>query len=363
MSASVLYINADIAAPSKSVNAATAPVVQYSQTFTAPLVSKASDYFLSVLRWSAVGLDLPLFCPSVELGQSDPARTTYVVGASVQPAGAPLFKASANVQWAPQVLGLQVPQPPLTQQYLSPWYYCYDYQHVLDLVNATFQSVWANLQVQYQAWWTSTSQPGAFPGLARAAPQMLYDSASDCFTLFVARPSATAAESWTYFFNEPARGLFDHFPCAITPADALPYAVRLPENADGTFSLRQQRSSTDHWSPISAICLTTNMPIVSEENSPPNLLGAGNTNNGAGRSLVSVITDVALPLQRGDDYLGLVSYAPSGPYRRVQLVSGQPLSTVSFGLYWKSRLSGDLNPCGLTPDGSCSIKAVLERRF
>ena len=368
MASAILYVNADIAAPSRSENPAALPPVQYSQTFTVPLVSRQSDYWLSVLRFSSVGHDVPLFVSSVEVGQRDPRRTTYVVGMSMTPTAVgsvPTFSASRNVQWAPQVQGQQEAPPPLTQQYISGsrWYYSYDYQWVVALVNQALEQCYLDVSAQFEAWWASSGQTDPYPGLTAGIPALTYSASSDLFTYAVR--AGQKGELWQYAFNEPARQLFNHLPCAaITPAAALPYALQMPAapDADGYLRLQQQRSSTDAWSPVGAICLCTNLPIVGKENTPPNVLGAGDAVTGAGRAVVNVLTDVALPLTRGDEYLGLVSYAPV-ERRRVQLLSGQPLNTVSFSLFWKHRLSGELIPLGVAPDGSVSVKACLERRY
>ena len=360
---SVLFFNADISAPSRAVNGAEPSAIVYTQQLSSPLVQRSSDHWLSVTRFSIVGADLPLFCPSIELGQINPRKTTYVVGLSCQPQGvlAPI-SASMAVVWEPQVQGQQDPPAPLEQQFLSRFYYSYDYDHMLRLINNAYSACWRALNTQYGQWWAASGNTAPFPGLSGGIPFVTYDGATDFFTVS-ARGSLTS-EAWQIAMNEPLRQLLNHFSCTITPAADLPYVLRMPAAAaDGYWRLTQQRSSSDAWSPVAAICLCTQMPIVSELNSAPTLLGRGDSAIQApSKASVSVVTDVALPLARGDDYLGLISFGEV-VRRRVQLQSTQPLSTINFSLWWKHRLSGELIPLALQPDGNASIKACLERRY
>lgn len=364
MDPSIVYINVDVAAPSRAVNAAQNSAVVFSETRQVPVVSRADRYFISVLRAVVSGADLPLFIPSVQLGQAEPALTTYVLGVSVSAGGSPTFTATAPVRWKPQVQGQQVPPAPLQQQFLGDkWYWCYSYQWMLDLVNATWRACMASLEEQYAAWWTSSGQPGPCPGLLTQAPAFSYDSAADRFGFAVQAPAA--GESYEYAMNEPARGLFNHFNAVITPAAALPYVLRLPApGADGYIRVQQPSSSTDFWSPISALSFCTVMPCVSEQSSPPTLLGRGDVGpQGVAQAEVQVITDVSMALARGDEYVaGLITYEPTASYRRVQMASSQPLTHISLSLWWKHKLSGLLIPLTLNPDGYCSAKLCLEAR-
>jgi len=83
----------------------------------------------------------------------------------------------------------------------------------------------------------------------------------------------------------------------------------------------------------------------------------------AGRDFVNILTDVSLPLERGAaDYLGTISYAPSAQYRRVAMTGSDAISQLSFSVYFKLRLSGQLILARLNPGASLSLKLLFERR-
>jgi hypothetical protein len=369
----ILYANLDI------VNASTSEVLPdaiYTETRTASVVPRASDYRLSIIRWQAQGgaLDLPLWIPQIAIGQTDPDLTVYKVGLELAvdgPSGqSARFSAVETVRWRPQFVSENSPGAPLTGQLLTNRYYwAQDYWHALQLINDAYAAVQLALESQAAAWW-AIREGSPWPGAPRA-PVVQYKPDSDKFSISCAADTNGLALS--LYMNGMLRQLLNHFPCDILGPDVL-LAYRLkpetfPLQTDGLLAFRQMeqvRSSSDAWCPIASVAIATNLPIQAEDSSEPNNVGVGDVGpivNSASNNSVNVITDVALALQRGDEYLGAISYAPSAQYRWCQLTSSDAINALSFSFFWKCRYDGALRPCKLTPGASVSIKALLQRRF
>jgi hypothetical protein len=70
-----------------------------------------------------------------------------------------------------------------------------------------------------------------------------------------------------------------------------------------------------------------------------------------------VITDFATD----GIYKPIITYIPSGEYRRVSLVGDKPLSNIDISVYYKDR-QGRLNPVLLPAGCSISIKLLFEKK-
>ena len=80
-----LYVNATVTNATAAPLAPTSAVVNYVENRAAPVVNNAADYLLSIVRWDAVGLDLPLFIPEADTTQADPKQTVYVLRGDFSP--------------------------------------------------------------------------------------------------------------------------------------------------------------------------------------------------------------------------------------------------------------------------------------
>lgn len=117
-------------------------LVTYSETRSYPVVPRASDYRASIVRFQCTGLDLPLFIPRIQVGQSDPNLTVYRLGITAAYNGV-VCNASAAVSYYPDDMTAPVPPPPLTQQWVvSSYYYVHTYSHFLRVLNDTLLKCW-----------------------------------------------------------------------------------------------------------------------------------------------------------------------------------------------------------------------------
>lgn len=135
------------------------------------------------------------------------------------------------------------------------------------------------------------------------------------------------------------------------------------------WTVTQETPSTDTlWSPISSIVFSSAlMPVNPEENSAPVIIGQGNVGNSqatAKAAFTRVITDLALPMDKGAaSWKSFIYYVPSAQYRLSDfLASHQPLSGVDVQVFWRHRLNNQLYPISMTNLSSVSFKMMFRKK-
>ena len=348
MSDDYIYVNLLSIAPTGP----SAPVqVVYQEYRSEPIVDDASKYKLSVIRWAATGLNLPLFIPLVDTTQNNPNVLVYKVRLSA--AGT---TATESVVWSPQY-NATAPTSTVGVDFNVPYYWANDYSWFLTRVNVALLACYNTIKA-------------ANPSLTAAAPYFVF--ANNYFQLYADTigygPGAT--ENWTLSINPALKLLLDHFPMAsidtngFSSFNVAPSGVAPKTGGSPNYWIQQQQApSTDTWSPIESITFTTNSAIQVEESSPPNILGAG-SNTSASRNFIPALTDFNYALTNGAmDYMGVVSYSPSAQFRYSNLLQSADLKSLNFAVFWKCRYNASLYAVNFTQGGggSISVKILLER--
>jgi len=389
------------------------PPATYNEMRDSVLINDSSKYYFSVVRAqiNGGGLTLPVIIPQIVSNQSNPNLTIYKIGMTLAVdyviGGVPktnTFDASSNIIFQPQSTTIPVPPPPIggtTQDLFSEYYYVYDYQHFVDMVNTAFQVIFADFNNQFGLWFISEGGSSPAPKLLTTAPYMYYNPDTKRFELYTDRygfggadrtsAGSGADESFKLWFNSNLFGLFSSFPNEYEGGDL---AINNQENLDGysyeilitnklgknvyTDSLTpppsktywitdQQWSSTGiMWSPVASISFVSYLlPVIPENTAPPVAIGQGNsvvpfTGQSA---FVPLITDVVLPIDSADQYRGLITYVPSAEFRLSTMIdSPTEIRNLDFSIFWKNRLDGNLYPLRLYNKSSISIKCMFRRR-
>lgn len=136
-------------------------------------------------------------------------------------------------------------------------------------------------------------------------------------------------------------------------------SVTLPNDA---YTWTQEYSSADALSPIGSLAFNTSqMPLAYEVTSTPTLSSANTASTSNAAS--PVFTDIALALEGGaSDYLGAVSYVPSGEYRWIQLQPTTSWRSLEWYLTWIDRRTGTPYPVNLLQGGSVRAKFLLQAK-
>jgi hypothetical protein len=392
------------------------PTARFNETRDTAIIKDTSQYYFSIVRFNMDGSDktLPIFIPQIDDKQLAPAnvnKTIYQLPVllSVSYNGkTQSFQPSIdiNVYWKPQNL---TAIPPalindliVSQEVSNPYYFCYDINHFLSIINKYYEDLWNDLNTQFREWLGEESEPVV--DLTTKPPVIVFDENTGLMSYnldtygFGGSQSISsgglAEENFRLFMNSNAWGLFSHFShigrggdLAINNGigDGYNYEILckgIPEckiiRYDSTTSLtpsatpsfwvltQQHLSTTTLWNPISSIVfISTLIPVLNEQTGQPIKYGSGNVVNSVGTqsAFQPIITDIALPMTGLFDYTEFVSYVPSAEYRLSTLSnSPQEVRNIDIQVYWKNRLNGELYPIELFNLSNIQVKMLFRRR-
>ena len=100
------------------------PYLRFEETRNTPfLEGDSSEYFCSIVRFSIqTGNTLPVFIPSIQLGQNNINLTIYKVSLRCVVNGIE-YNATTPINYTPEHETTAIPDPPMTKQDLSSTYY------------------------------------------------------------------------------------------------------------------------------------------------------------------------------------------------------------------------------------------------
>lgn len=412
----IVYYNLDIiSGKTTDEGEGSYPYAKFNETRDSAIISDCSKYNMSIVRFTMNGCDktLPLFMPRIEVGQPSPNQTVYWIGMKlniIHDFGGAIgvknetFYAEYPMIWLPQNLKAKNPNPPLESVETIDYYYAYNYEHVVRLINTTYVSCFDDIKSQWAAYVTTLPGPPAPVPIQTEAPRLYYDPASKEFKLYcdtfgfgneLSRSHGTAHhEDFNIYFNSNMFGLFSNYPHYYEGGDLASknvegrdkYAYRIVtteqnlgqnvvEGKDNTGAgtgvyywtiLQDYQSTSTLWSPISSIVFTsTLLPVNNEQTGVPVRYGTGNTTSAVGTAsnFAPIITDISIPLENAYGYNEFVSYIPSAEYRISALSnSPQEVRNVDINVFWKSRLTGELLPVELFNLSNISVKIMFRKR-
>lgn len=376
------------------------PPVIYNETRSTPLLNDASKYDFSIVRFAINGpsLNMPLFIPQIQIGQSDEDLTVYSItlelSGTYDVLGTPTqvdLSSQQYIMWEPEYTNEEVPKPPLETQEIatSKYYWTSSYSHWLKLVNKAFSDAMADIDAQLQALYPSVS-------VVTEAPYMLRDPGSNLFSIFadtygfggLDRTSTTdpsANEDFKIYFNSNMYGLFANFQSLFIGQDTnggreweIQVQNLLGQNIGAQVSpsstpapttkyyimTQDYDSTTQLWNPISAIVFSTNMiPIIAEQTGDP--LSLGQSSIGAlpsSQGFQPIITDIAFdntPAQGRQ----LNLYLPTAQYRYASMGSSKiAIRNIDIKVFFKARLSGELIPVTMFNLSSVDVKILFRKK-
>jgi len=308
------------------------------------------------------------------------------------------FAATATraVHWVPENAGGMPPSPPLTAvEYDNSQYWLYSYAHFAAMVsnamawsvndlsapeNSSGAPTAACLEGQFAAWWGANGGGDAFPGVAAAAPSLLYSASSGLFTLLGdaaavgATPTSAGAigpafaETMVVRMNEPLRNLLGNWPAVIAPDNwaSIRWEGAAASAVVGGSQLaltQDYPSDSALWSPVDAISFTSSLLGARNQCvAPPIAYGTSNLAAGTSQAQFEpIVFDIKLPLGRACNWREMVSYQP--PYLRwLDLQSDVPVTSIDFQVAWRNRLTNTPIPLTLPPSASASIVLLFQRR-
>lgn len=333
----------------------------YNSTKTQPILYKASDYYLSVIRFDIPLNEVPLFIMPIVPNQSDPNLTPLIVGIStttVSIHGPITSYYPTQVEYAPDYYGNPPVQNIPNQQVITPYYYVYSYNNLIQAINLALSNSYSN---------------AGSPGGDGFAPFFQYGPGAGYISLIVGTNFANG--DYNVFCNQPAnnyldgiRSFFNGFNSAwgadftfnTTPYPANINSLVVPVNGYtpgvlNGYIFTSEYSVINNWTSLKKIVLTsTNLPILKEfvpsfnQNGTQNDLPAG----------LPILTDFIPNIDAAGDTRSIVYYNPTSQYRLIDLYSDGEIKTIDIRIQWQDRF-GNLYPVEITNFQQANVKLAF----
>jgi hypothetical protein len=313
------------------------------------MVPKASDYYCSVIRFNLPLSSIPaLICPILP-NQGNPALTPWQIGVSNGNVGN--FNTTSLIYTDNGPLALPIQNQ--INQVVNHSLFIYNYQVVLDMINAALLASWnaSNLGAVF---------PSYTPPFFYFDPltQLINLIAPSVFSLPLQSPLTALP---TIYINNALKVYLDSFEYitnGFSNVNGNDWIFRLQKSViissivhqvyptleqgyafPGTtvtsppsyYLYRQTYSSMAFWTASSKLFFTTGSIPVNEDYLPS--LTAGQTNS----NQIPILTDFVLDLSSGGNNRDIAYYTPSSQYRLINLNSDTPINTIDIQVYWQDQ--------------------------
>jgi hypothetical protein len=358
------------------------PFLRFNETRTNPVIANSGEYYMSIVRFSLDTYNLPNFICQIQPQQGDPNLSIYSVTLEYDDgAGGITASTQEFINWIPQNKNLPTPIPPNAtssgfQQNNTEYYYAYQFQYFLELINGSFLLAMTSL--------IANTGGAASPLFTAKQPVLTWDVTSSKAILQAQEQyfNQSNAARVKIYMNPPLFALFNSFPSLnfgtqgvtlgrnhqILVADyqgintiLLPTNVIPPATQTIYTQMFQEFSTIDTWTPIASIVFTSNtLPIISNQLSAPLIFNNGQTSTGIGNNanFAQIITDFQTNQQV---FKPNILYTPTAEYRRIDMTGNTPLTNIDINVYWRDKL-GQLIPFFLPSGATATIKFLFEKK-
>jgi hypothetical protein len=377
------------------INPANSPLLIFNEQRQNAIIPNTGEYYMSIIRFQLDTTSLPILVPLIQdYPQQQITYNNYYppLPPIIPPA---IFTATNNqtiysitlvdntsgneyqryIQWLPQIINnIDVPPPPAPTassplQKESEWYFCYNFEWFVNLVNNALQTALTDAGL-------TSSADIAFLG---------WNTTTNTASIYLDETNFTGASPlYSIFFNQALFTLFSSFPAtyygSVGVTNGKNYGIVpsvnlkglntislpiVPSGATGTtcIQINQEWDTTSLWTPVSSIVFTSaTFPIVPNRLSPAqtyyggvllNLTAEANNANFA-----QVITDIA---SADLCYKPTLIYSPDAQYRLIDMVGNTPLTNINIQVFWKTKL-GFFVPFRLATGNSCSMKLLFTKK-
>lgn len=347
----------------------TPTIASYNVQKTNPIIDKPSDYYCSIIRFEIPLDDVPLAIMPIVPNQANPNLSTLKIGIE-----ASSVDYTQTVIYEPDdALDAPVPVQNQTFQVITPYYFIYEYNNLVAMVNVALSNAWI---------------AAGSPGGAGNCPFFFWNTDTQLFEFYVS--NAFIASGADVYFNESMRNYFDTFRIqflgynqpnghdyeivirnATTNAQYYkPYLVKEsiaaatlfpydPIPAGAWFKFAQEYSSIAYWQALRKILIiSTTLPIVSEI--VPGQNAGTKTQNGVSTSF-PIVSDFVPQVELVSQSRSIAYYVPTSQYKLIDMTSDTPLSSIDLKVLWQDK-QGNNYPIYITSEQQISIKLAFLKK-
>lgn len=337
----------------------------YNEPRTTPLLRDASEWYLSVIRFSIPGSLIPVFiAQALPYPNTDINKLIY----SVTLTRNGTTSGETNVEWVPEsgfppkVTVFTAATP--SQNQSDPYYYNFSYQSFIDMINTALAAAYAALPDK---------------GTTTEAPYMTFDPITDLFSLWAQQSyfqdaDPTNVANLLIWFNTPLYSFFPSFQVyfgGFNPAVAgQNYAILIKDNKINTpvapanyFQMVQEYGTTFSWNHLQSISFRSNsIPVNPESSTGVNPRGESLYGSSSGNQIAAVTdfepyNDSMTPAV----FRQVIQYTPTAEYRLTDLIAHSPLNNIDIQVYWTD-IRGFLHQVFIPPGYDLTIKILFRRK-
>jgi len=338
----------------------------YSEAKTTPIVNKASDYYLSVIRFTIPLSSIPIFIMPVipftnNTGPVPPNSNTTPFTIAIQYQG---VSYSQTIQYVPDNMEPIPIQNNPNAQIITQYYYVYSFQNLIDAVNLALFNAFTAFKG------ANPLAPQVVGG--QAAPFFVYTPSTNLFSLIcsinwgITGPTEAQIvinnQLTSYFIGfrltskilVPLPGtILLGFVIEYTGDNAFFPAPPIEPGAEPTYiRVTQDFAGSVYWSSLRSLVITSNSLNVRAEGIP---FITGNGIQSGQSNFKSIISDFVPNLDLGYDDRSIAYYNPTSQYRLIDLISDNPIVTIDITILWQDKL-GNLYPLFILQGQQASIK-------
>lgn len=340
-----------------------------------PILNKASDYEMSIVRFMIDTHSLPIFIPDIKRDQGNYNLTIYTITFEYDDGSGSLTSSVRDVIFIPDDKAQPPPPPPNANPYGlqsdTLYYYLYSYESFIRMINTalneamddiiTFHPALTGVESPFLCWNPETQTADLYCRLSHFDESIIPSLLTPKINIYINRPLFSYFNSFPhekYIYNN-----FDnkHYRIVCDSCNGI-RAKTYGVGVDLLIKVQQEYSTTPTICPVSSILFTTSsMPIVPNLLSVPQLFDDGrqiqlsNTND----NYSNIITDIQ-SLDNG--YRSTLLYLPSASYRFVSLTNDAPLKQIDISVAWSDK-TGRIKPLFLPPNTSCSMKILFRKKY
>lgn len=318
-------------------------------TRSQPILKKADDYFISVVRFSLPASGIPLFNANVD-------GSGNIVNWFIT-----MEDASGNTYKAPV---------PYIYENSSSFTYVFSYQQIADMINTAFQAAYVLLVA-------------AHSGIVPSAPFMIYDAVTELYSIIAPKEYQTAGigvwmssqiykkfNNFEVFFNDfntpsglDVELLFENHGNNTLDASGNQLGFNPSGTGAAYYVNTQEYPALFNINEFKSIVfLTGSIPILAE--SIPSASISGNSNSGAGsatNTTLSILTDFELNASAISTARSQIQYYPQGAYRLTEMIGTSPLNSIDMQIYYQD-LQNNIFPLFLEPSEYATVKIMFRKK-
>jgi hypothetical protein len=328
----------------------------YNSAKTTAVIDNPADYFCSIVRFTIPLQSIPIFIMPIVPNQGNPNLTPMVISISYH--GSTF---STNVIYNP-ANPLQAPNQNQTTQIITPYYYVYSAQNLIDSINTAIKVVYAAFAAAF---------PGPIPPQVTSnfAPFFYFDATTQLITLITPSSWAiTGADQALLIVNNyllnylPAFDMIDigngnyafNIQYRFNNAAAIPFGTT-PTNPPDYIYMQQEFQAMAQWISLRKIVIASSTLPVRNEIVP--VINPDGTQSDSSISY-PIFSDFVPAISTLGDVRSVAYYVPTSQYRLVDLIGNSPIYNIDLKVSWEDKL-GNLYPLYVSVFQQMSFKIAF----